>query len=283
MNTIIKRVFLTVIGIPLFLSIIFFLDQINFLAFLVVILIFTILGSYELKNIISKTSTIKLFLPPWLSVLIPLAVHIEIFYYPEIPLLMLISIFLITILCIAEIFKGSADNFSGSVARITSHIFLLFYPSIFVTYLVRISGLEHASWLLVLLFLLVFSNDVFAYIIGMLLGSSSRNIFKASPKKSLAGFIGGMLMTIVIGYIYLLLIPDINQRQYICLYGILFFIISLTANIGDLIVSVIKRSANVKDSGDLIPGRGGILDTIDSIVFSVPIFYLFIILTIQVS
>lgn len=282
MNTIIKRVFLTVIGIPLFLSIIFFLDQINFLAFMIVISLFTILGSYELKNIISKTVSIKLIIPPWLSVLIPLAVHIEIFYFPEIPLLMLISILLISILCILEIFKGSADNFSGSVSRVTAHIFLLFYPSIFVAYLVRISGLEHASWLLVLLFLLVFSNDVFAYITGMLLGGSSRNIFKASPKKSLAGFIGGMVMTLVIGYIYLLLIPDINQRENLFLYGILFFIISLTANIGDLIVSVMKRSANVKDSGDLIPGRGGILDTIDSIVFSVPFFYLFIILTIQV-
>jgi len=281
-NTIMKRVFLTVIGIPLFLSIIFFLDQINFLAFMIVILIFAVLGSYELKKIISKAVSVNLIIPPWLAVFIPLAAYIEMFYLPEIPLLMLTSILLISILCIFEIFKGSADNFSGSVSRITSHIFLLFYPSIFITYLIRISGLEHASWLLVLLFLLVFSNDVFAYVFGMLLGNSSRNIFKASPKKSLAGFIGGLLMTIIIGYIYLLLIPDINQRENLFLYGILFFLISLTANIGDLIVSVIKRSANVKNSGDLIPGRGGILDTIDSIVFSAPLFYLFIILTIQV-
>ncbi|NQT58372.1 MAG: phosphatidate cytidylyltransferase [Bacteroidetes bacterium] len=282
MNTILKRVVLTIIGIPLFLSIIFFLDQINFLALMIVVSAFTILGSFELKNIISKAVSVDLIIPPWLTVFIPLAVHVEIFYFPEIPLLMLTSILLISILCIFEIFKGSTDNFSGSVSRVTSHIFLLFYPSIFVTYLVRISALEHASWLLVLLFLLIFSNDVFAYIFGMLLGSSSRNIFKASPKKSLAGFIGGLLMTITIGYIYILIIPDINQKENLFLYGLLFFIVSITANIGDLIVSVIKRSANVKDSGDLIPGRGGILDTIDSIVFSAPFFYLFIILTIQV-
>lgn len=282
MNTIIKRVFLTVIGIPLFLSIIFFLDHINFLALMFVISIFTILGSYELKNIIVKAVSIDLTMPPWFTVFIPLAAHIEMFYFPEIPLLMLTSIFLISILCIVEIFKGSSDNFSVSVSRITSHLFLLFYPSVFIVSLVKISGLEHASWLLVLLFLLIFTNDIFAYVFGMVLGKSTRNIFKASPKKSLAGFIGGLLMTIGIGYIYLLLIPDINQGDKMFLYGVLFFLISISANIGDLFASVLKRSANVKDSGNIIPGRGGIIDTIDSIVFSAPFFYLFIILTIQV-
>ncbi|MCD4680370.1 MAG: phosphatidate cytidylyltransferase [Bacteroidales bacterium] len=282
MNTVLKRILITIIGVPLMLGIIFFLDHFNFLALMIVVAAFTILGSYELKGLISGGISTDLHIPPWLTFFILLASYSEIFYFPELPLLMITSILLISVICVMEIFSGHVDNFNGSVSRLTSHIFILFYPSIFVTFIIWISSLEHASWFLMLVFLLIFTNDVFAYIFGMLLGGSSRNLLKASPKKSLVGFIGGLLMTIIIGYTYLLVIPDINQKENLFAFGILFFIISITANIGDLVVSVIKRSVHVKDSGSLIPGRGGILDTMDSIVFSVPFFYLYILLFIQV-
>ena len=282
MNTVFKRILMTISVFPLMLGIVFFLDHINFLALMIVVSAFTILGSYELKSLISGGVSTDLPMPPWLTVLILLAAHSEIFYFPELPLLMITSILLISAICITEIFSGYADNFKGSVRRLASHMLILFYPSLFVTFIIKISSLEHAGWFLMLVFLLIFSNDVFAYVFGMLLGGSSRNLFKASPKKSLAGFVGGLLMTIIIGYIYILIIPDINQKENLFSFGILFFIISISANIGDLVVSVIKRSAQVKDSGALIPGRGGILDTMDSIVFSVPFFYLYLILFIQV-
>jgi phosphatidate cytidylyltransferase len=119
---------------------------------------------------------------------------------------------------------------------------------------------------------MVFGNDTFAYIFGMAFGGKNRGIFPVSPNKSLAGLIGGIAATGLIGYIYYLFFPGlfIGKISIAVLTGIG---IALTSVIGDLLESALKRSVNVKDSGTIMQGRGGVLDTIDSILFSAPLFY----------
>ena len=135
----------------------------------------------------------------------------------------------------------------------------------------RSAFLENATWYILLFFLLVFSSDTFAFFCGMAFGRSNKGIIKVSPNKSIAGFIGGLLVPSVFGALSAILFPEVFA--YGAAKG---FILGLgTAAlgvVGDLIESSFKRSAEVKDSGTLIPGRGGILDSVDSIIMAAPVY-----------
>jgi phosphatidate cytidylyltransferase len=123
---------------------------------------------------------------------------------------------------------------------------------------------------------MVFCNDIFAYVFGMLFGKSNRNIFPVSPKKSLAGFIGGFIFSIVGALvIYYMGAPIFGGSIFNVV--LISAVIGIVAPVGDLIESAMKRAANTKDSGNYIPGRGGIMDNIDSLIFSAPIYYYLII------
>jgi len=172
-----------------------------------------------------------------------------------------------------EIIRGSRDDFAHSLTRTAMTLLMVAYPNLLTPYVIYMAAFEHASFLLMLFFLLVFSNDVFAYVFGMVFGRGTRGIVRASPNKSLAGFIGGtaMAVAVAIGYaaVFSKHLPP-SQWWHMVILGIL---ISASSNIGDLFESALKRSADVKDSGTIVPGRGGILDSIDSVIFSAPVFY----------
>lgn len=106
----------------------------------------------------------------------------------------------------------------------------------------------------------------------MLLGRNNKGFLKASPNKSIAGFCGGFAGSILSGVLSWCLWRDIFTGSIIKLV-LLGALISITSIIGDLVESVLKRSSECKDSGSIVPGRGGILDSIDSILFSAPVFY----------
>jgi len=122
---------------------------------------------------------------------------------------------------------------------------------------------------------LVFLNDICAYISGMLWGKNNRNIIPISPKKSLVGFIVGFLSSILVAFVAYFIKPQFfaEKYHYALIVGVVIGIVSI---IGDLSESAMKRSANIKDSGNALPGRGGILDNIDSLIFSAPVFYFMI-------
>ena len=115
--------------------------------------------------------------------------------------------------------------------------------------------------------------DSGAWFFGILFGKSTRGFVAASPNKSLVGFIGGISGSIASGCLFKFIFPEVFTISYPRLI-ILGLITSIAAIVGDLIESVFKRSCNVKDSGNLIPGRGGILDSIDSVLIAAPIFYI---------
>jgi phosphatidate cytidylyltransferase len=128
---------------------------------------------------------------------------------------------------------------------------------------------EYNPRLFIILLALIWVNDVAAYLIGSFLGK--KQFFPdISPGKTLEGFIAGIVFTIIGGYL-VFVITDIHSALFWILSGL---IISLGASFGDLFESKIKREAGVKDSGNIIPGHGGILDRFDSLFFSVPLFFL---------
>ena len=160
--------------------------------------------------------------------------------------------------------------------NIQALIILVFYPGFFFSYATKLTTQPHPAWTLVGFLVMVFCNDIFAYVFGMLFGKSTRNIFPVSPKKSLAGFIGGFIFSIVGAVVIYYMGAPIFGGSIIKAV-IISCAIGIVAPAGDLIESAMKRSSHIKDSGNYIPGRGGIMDNIDSLIFSAPIYYYLII------
>ncbi len=123
------------------------------------------------------------------------------------------------------------------------------------------------------LLLLIWTNDVFAYLIGSRFGKT-KLFERISPKKTWEGTIGGGICTLAIAWGLSHWIDDYNQAQWLALGCV----VALLATPGDLIESMLKRSAGVKDSGSLMPGHGGLLDRFDSFIFVLPFAWLAVIL-----
>ncbi len=119
------------------------------------------------------------------------------------------------------------------------------------------------------LFVFLWVNDTAAYFIGSLIGKH-KLMERISPKKSVEGFIAGIIFTILASFIFARLYPEISTAFWI-VYAI---IVSFFGTFGDLFESLIKRTYAVKDTGQLIPGHGGILDRIDSLLVAIPAVYL---------
>ena len=117
--------------------------------------------------------------------------------------------------------------------------------------------------------LICVSTDVGGYVFGKLL--KGPKLTKISPNKTYAGMIGGYLLSIA-SLTLVLNIIDI-RISYLQFY-IIIFLISTVSQLGDIIISYFKRLSNIKNTGNLIPGHGGLLDRIDGMIFAFPIFYL---------
>ncbi|MEJ8597876.1 phosphatidate cytidylyltransferase [Riemerella anatipestifer] len=119
------------------------------------------------------------------------------------------------------------------------------------------------------MFVLIWSSDSFAYVFGRLLGRH-KMAPKISPKKTWEGFIGGVLSTMLLGFFI--------EQNYTELRGnwiLVGVLVSVFAPMGDLLESQLKRTFGVKDSGNIIPGHGGILDRLDSFMVCAPVLYLY--------
>ena len=167
--------------------------------------------------------------------------------------------------------KNISDNLSktllgqlyigGSFAISNMLVYMGYIPYIFIA----------------LTFFCIWANDTGAYLIGSKFGK--KRLFQSiSPKKSWEGFVGGLLFSVIISLVVNIsdvLPEDITVTDSI----VLGFVISIFATLGDLFESALKRNAGVKDSGNIIPGHGGILDRIDSALFALPIVVLYIYFT----
>lgn len=155
----------------------------------------------------------------------------------------------------------------------TKHIFMIGYiilPFLLLGELARLRN-EFSTDLVISIFVIIWVNDTFAYLVGKKIGK--RKLFeRVSPKKTVEGFIGGLLGAIMAGVLLSLYFTEMSVTNMI----IFAVITSVFGSLGDLIESKFKRNANVKDSGKIMPGHGGMLDRLDSVIFAVPFIVLFI-------
>ena len=130
--------------------------------------------------------------------------------------------------------------------------------------------MSNQTTLILLAFILTWTFDTFAYLFGIKFGK--RKIMPSvSPKKSWEGFTGGFISTILAAYIASQYFFSINLTSILSIA----FLLPFTATLGDFIESYYKRQAEIKDSGKLIPGHGGILDRMDSFMITIPVLYLY--------
>lgn len=261
-----QRIITCLVGIPLLAVLIFFLPQNNFIGFGIFTMLLALLGSFEMSRILfGKIHPVACV--SWIMVLMEyLTGQSEV----------IIVLLLIAALAI-EIKNGEKEDFRTSLSDTSKYLLMVLYPSFFLTYIIKFLSLESTNSFAVLMYLLlVFSNDIFAYVFGMLFGRSNAGIVKVSPKKSLAGFIGGFVCCIALCFGYSELFADKLPAMTVLQKAGLGICISIFANVGDLAESVFKRSAGIKDSGNIVPGRGGVLDCIDSICTTAPFIYFFL-------
>lgn len=272
-----NRLLTVLVGVPAVLFVVFGLPQFHHLAFAIGATIFALMGSREMVNIIEKKSKLKINYPYYLGALLPISQWIAI-QYSIAGLTNLILMFLILFSFSKEIFDGTKDDkpFNNSLEKIAFDTLVIIYPNFLVSFIISFSLFANASSLYAMFFLLVFTNDIFAYVFGISFGRKTAGIFAVSPNKSLVGFIGGILSSVAFGVACYFVIPTISSTIALVPTIVLSFLVAISANIGDLIESAIKRSSEVKDSGDIIPGRGGALDNLDSILTAAPVFYILI-------
>lgn len=164
-----------------------------------------------------------------------------------------------------------------NIADVAVTFFGVFYITFLFSFIVLIRNLENGFFLLWLVFIGAFSTDTFAYFSGRFFGKR-KLMPEISPKKTVEGAVGGMLGCTVITVLYgaYLMssgnVSDISLYHYIVL-GVLCGTIS---QFGDWTASAIKRFVKVKDFGNIMPGHGGALDRLDSILFTAPVIYFYV-------
>lgn len=120
-------------------------------------------------------------------------------------------------------------------------------------------------------FFLLWANDTGAYLTGITIGKHPM-FPRISPKKSWEGFSGGLFFTLLVGFIISKYFTSLPMTDWL----VIAFLICIFGVWGDLIESMLKRSLNIKDSGNILPGHGGILDRFDSVLFSAPIVFVYL-------
>jgi phosphatidate cytidylyltransferase len=297
-----KRLALTLTCIPILIFSIFWPQKSHILIILIYGITITIIGSYEYWKLISKKGiSINSFFIPFINTSIYTFAYFyannffNIQKYKITLILFILYIFIVfSYIYAQDILK---KNFSLSFEKIAYTFLGLIYiglPSFFIPFILNISpnpgnpapifcNIESSGTLVgsILGFYLVinvFSNDIFSYVFGIAFGRSNVIKLEASPNKSWAGYIGGFICNVLWIIVFYILFDIVLKFMHnpLWFYLTMAVISGMAVPVGDLVESVIKRSVNVKDSGSIVMGRGGILDSVDSILYFTPIYFIYL-------
>ena len=275
-NKIVQRLLVFFIGLPVIIGVVYF-KQLNHIALHILIVFMSLMGANELYTLLSrkykmqpKPLVLAMNIVPPLFAAVCAVFNIQFTFndFNGIDFSLLAAV----MVCMAyEVL--AMKTFESALSQILTSIFIILYTGFFITFLSRMTVCDYSREYISIFLLMVFLCDSAAWFFGNLFGKNNKGFIKASPNKSIAGFCGGILGSVVSGLLGWQFLPGAfpTTLPKIIFFGIAISIFSI---LGDLFESVIKRSVEIKDSGTLIPGRGGVLDSIDSVVFAVPVFYL---------
>ncbi|MFH0762644.1 MAG: phosphatidate cytidylyltransferase [Candidatus Omnitrophota bacterium] len=239
--------------------------------FNIAIVIFTVIGLYEFFTMLEKKGIgIYKYFGIGIGIIIPLSIMFGFETTKKWELL-----FIILALLFLIIMQFRRRETSGVIVAISTTLFGILYVSWFFSFLIKIRYLGNGAGLLASILLITKLGDIGAYLVGSRFGKTPL-IPRISPKKSVEGAIGGLFFS-VLGA--LVSAPFLHLAYaHLIIMGVA---LGVLGQLGDLSESLMKRDCQVKDAGRILPGLGGVLDSIDSLLFTAPAFYFYLSLILE--
>ena len=296
---VLSRLLIFFIGLPLVAALILFLPYYNHLALNICVVIISSVGAVEFALMLrARGFPVYIGEAAILGSLSPLSATLIVSFNTNEQITQILFIIGAVWVLISEIFlhrsrsrkkqgpadavaddKGvqdSAPDFSLVLNRLAASFSVMIYPGILLGWLVNMSTFKYSTTVIFTFVLCVMANDSLAWVTGMLFGKNNRGIISVSPNKSIAGYCGGMAASIAVCIAMAYIKPEafMPDKTAVLPSAILLgFFTGIMVILGDLAESAIKRGSGFKDSGSLFPGRGGALDSTDSIALAAPLFY----------
>ena len=279
MSNLTQRVLTAVVGVPL----LYFILYLGGIPFLILILLVILFGNIELFKLLeAKGIQTERELGIAFSLALGIAAYFGYFYFAVVFSFAVIIIFLLAL---------RRQDLSNAIIALSTGFFAIIYIGWFLSHAILLRNIDHNSNLktyvetvqghsdigFFYIFLVVsctFLNDTGAYFIGRWKGKR-KLIPHVSPGKTLEGTIGGIISSAIAAIVGNLIFKSPIEYHWVVLFGL---VIGIVAVLGDLTESLIKRSAEAKDSGGILPGHGGILDRFDSLIFTFPVSYYMVLL-----
>ena len=187
----------------------------------------------------------------------------------------MVAVIFLAVILLLQLFTRPLKGGSYSLA-VTA--FGVFYIAFFVSHIILLKALKDGAFYILLLVAVIMLNDTGAYFGGLIFGKHKAGI-AASPNKSWEGYFSGLLFGMISFILGSQIITSFFSRELFTMLeaACLGIVVSLLADIGDLVESAVKRDGGIKDSGRIIPGHGGMWDVFDAIIFVLPFFYYYLV------
>ena len=263
----IKRLTSALLGFPLVVLILTFGNKYVVDIFLMIV---AMLGMQEYFNAVAKESKPVRWVG-YLSCVAIALVHILPENVPEQinKMIVLIAIPLINLILFAHVI---ITNMKINFKDIAYTLFGIIYVIGNILFIALLRGAEHGIILVWYAIIAAWGTDIFAYVVGKRIGK--HKFTEVSPNKTIEGCIGGVIGAVLLSIVYTIVCNKIWNLQINYIFiTVISVILSIIGQLGDLAESSIKRYTEIKDTSNLIPGHGGMLDRIDSVLFIAPIAY----------
>lgn len=283
-KTTLKRIGSAIVALPIYAFAII-TDSLFALPILLISTAVSLMALYEFYNITSSNQEVKPFIKTGLFAGLGVNIIMYLLAYGKVYLFTgrmsekYIMGFIVLFIVFVLIFQVFARPIKESSRSISLTIFGVLFIVFFFSHIILMKSLADGVFYLIMLNVVIMCNDSGAYFGGVLFGKHKVG-FEVSPNKTWEGYFSGLLFSVLSMILINQLYASFFSRNFFNILEatILGVIISVLANIGDLIESVVKRDNAIKDSGSIIPGHGGMWDVFDAILFTLPVFYYYLLL-----
>lgn len=243
---------------------------IHTIGFFVVFLAITLLGTLEFYQLVRKANSSPQIISGMIaSILLFVACYINARFHQNI--IFLLFVLSVVAIPIIELYRKKENPFANIAFTIMGLAYIALPFSLFNYMTYPFNDSRFHSEIVLGIFLMVWANDSGAYLIGVNFGKH-RLFERISPKKSWEGSIGGAVASLIVAYICSIFCFDLSMWEWLFMGAI----VVIFGSLGDLIESLLKRSIQIKDSGNILPGHGGILDRFDAILLVSPVVFVFL-------
>lgn len=178
-------------------------------------------------------------------------------------------VLIVPLMFICELYRKSATPIANIATSLLGALYVALPMALLIVIPMLLGDGEWNPWIMILYIFIIWANDVFAYLFGITLGRH-RLFERISPKKSWEGFFGGLLGAMAMGWVAATILG-----ASVPMWIGLALVAAISGVFGDLVESLMKRSVDIKDSGNIIPGHGGWLDRFDALILSAPFVFIY--------